>query len=108
MNLPLYFGGVFLALLTFCFALGFGLRAAKWKPKPIKTVWSVLIIVGAVFVGGLVCSVVGEDIHILYWSLLGIPIFAVGLMVSLVFVNLFMLMVTTVLSIAFGKAKPKK
>ena len=42
-------------------------RTRRWKPTPIKPLWAVLVIVAADFVAGLVCSIYGEDIHILYW-----------------------------------------
>ncbi|MEI6195548.1 MAG: hypothetical protein WCS42_14580 [Verrucomicrobiota bacterium] len=80
MNHPLlYFGGVLLVLLAFAIGLVLVARTAKYKPKPIKPVWAVLIIVGAVFIAGSVCSIAGKDIHILYWWLAGLPIVAAGI-----------------------------
>ena len=68
-----YFGGVLVALLTFIFVLILVARATKWKPKPIKPLWAVLVICGSVFLAGVVCSIAGRDIHILYWWLAGAP-----------------------------------
>src|SRR5712671_686363 len=83
----LYFVCVFAALLAVTFGLILVARATKWKPKPIKPVWAVLVICAAVFLAGTVCSIAGRDIHILYWWLLGLPVAAVLFPVIFVFAN---------------------
>jgi len=71
------FGSVFLVLLGTTTGLFLIARATKWRPKPIKLLWGVLVICAAVFIAGGVCSIVGRDIHILYWWLIGLPVAAI-------------------------------
>jgi len=77
-NPALYFGGVFGVLFAVTFGLILVARATKWKPKPIRPVWAVSLVIGVVFLAGIVCSIAGHDIHILYWWLAGIPAFVVA------------------------------
>ena len=72
-HLALYFGGVFGVLFAVTLGLVLVARATKWKPKPIKPVWAVSLVIGAVSMAGILCSIAGHDIHILYWWLVGIP-----------------------------------
>ncbi len=87
MNIYLYFGGVLVALFVFVIAIVPVARATKWKPKPVKPIWVMLIIWLAVFLFGLISSFVSRDIHMLYWWLLGIPMAAVFLPVIFVLAN---------------------
>ena len=77
-------GTVFLVLLLAFVALILVARTTKWKPTPIRPIWAVAAIVAADFVAGLVCSIYGRDIHILYWWLVGLPIAAVLIPLTIV------------------------
>ena len=88
-HIGIYFACVFALLLAVTFALVFVARATKWKPKPIKPLWAILVICLADFVAGSVCSFFGGDIHILYWWLLGLPIAAILFPLIFVSTNLF-------------------
>ena len=103
MNPFLYFGSVLLALLAFSIALALVARSTKWKPKPIKPAWALLVIVGAVLVAGLVCSIAGEDIHILWWWLLGLPIAAVAFPVCVILGNLISRLFIRTICFIFGR-----
>src|ERR1017187_3402426 len=81
-------GCAFLVLIATTIVLVLVARATKWKPKPIEPGWGILVICAAVFLAGLVCSIAGKDIHILYWWLLGLPIAALFLPLIVVFANL--------------------
>ena len=76
-HIGLYFIGVLVVLMAFSIGMVFVARATRWKQKPIRPVRAFLFIGGAVFVAGLVCSIAGHDIHILYWWLAGAPAAAV-------------------------------
>jgi hypothetical protein len=88
-SLLLYFGGVLMVLLTLSTTLVLVARAKKWQPKPIKPTWAVLAICGAVLLAGSVCSIAAQDIHILYWWLLGLPIAAILFPLTFLAANLF-------------------
>ena len=109
MNHPgIYFACVLAALLTFSIGLVLLARATKWKPKPIKPVWAALVILAAAFVAGSVCSIVGRDIHILYWWLLGVPLAAVLIPLVVVFTNLFVRLVLSALLSVVQRFQSKK
>jgi hypothetical protein len=80
-HIGIYFGCVFATLFAVTFGLVLIARKTMWKPKPIKPLWAALVICGAVILAGAVCSVIGRDIHILYWWLVGTPVAAVGIVV---------------------------
>jgi hypothetical protein len=80
-HIGIYFVCVFATLLAVTFGLILVARKAMWKPKPIKPIWAALLIYGAVILAGGVCSIIGKDIHILYWWLVGAPAAAVGIAV---------------------------
>ena len=96
-HLGLYFACVFGALLAFSIGLILVARATKWKPRPIKPLWAALVVLLAAFVAGGVCSIVGRDIHILYWWLLGVPLAAVFIPLVVVITNLFVRLVLSAL-----------
>ena len=77
MNPIITVGGAFVVLILGMVALVLVARATKWKPKPIKPIWGILVIFATVLLAGVVCSIAGKNIHILYWWLGGIPIAAV-------------------------------
>src|SRR5579859_6937904 len=108
LNLLSYFGGVLVALLALSTTLVLAARAKNWQPKPIKPIWAVLVICGAVFLAGSVCSIVGRDIHILYWWLLGLPIAAVVFPLIFVTTNLFVRLFTTTLVFIFHRGARRK
>ena len=85
----IYFACVFGGLLGITYSLIFLARAKQWKPKPIKLVWAILVICLADFAAGLVCSLFAQDIHILYWWLLGLPLVVIFIPLVVVFTELF-------------------
>jgi Na+/citrate or Na+/malate symporter len=107
-HLGLYFACVLLTLLAFSVGLVLVARATKWKPKPIKLVWAGLIVFAAVFVAGSVCSIVGRDIRILYWWLLGAPLVAVFIPLVVVATNLFMRLIMGALFSASGRFQRRR
>ena len=88
-HIGIYFACVFAALLTFSTGLILVARARQWKPRPIKPVWGALIVLAAAFVTGSICSIAGEDIHILYWWFLGVPLAVAFIPLVNVVANLF-------------------
>lgn len=88
-HLGLYFACVLVALLSFSIGLVLVARATKWNSKPIKPVWAAVIVFAAVVVAGSVCSIVGRDVHILYWWLLGAPLAALFIPLVVVCTQLF-------------------
>jgi hypothetical protein len=80
-HIGIYFVCVFATLLAVTFGLVLVARKTMWKPKPIKPIWAILTIYGAVILAGAVCSIIGRDIHILYWWLVGAPAAAAGIAV---------------------------
>jgi hypothetical protein len=103
----LYFACVFGALLGITFGLTLVARAMKWKPKPIKPAWAVLVICLADLVAGLVCSFFGRDIHILYWWLLGLPAAAVLFPLIFISTTLFVRLFNHTLYLIFFKPRNK-
>ena len=89
-HIGIYFVCVFAVLLAVTLGLIFVARTTKWKPKPIKPAWAVLVIFAAVLVAGSVCSIFGRDIHILYWWLLGAPAVAIGIPLVVIPITLLM------------------
>ena len=94
MNLSFIESGLFpvvvlLSVWVIFTTLGLLARAKKWKPTPLKPIWALLFIVVADVVAGVVSSIVSEDIHWIYWWLLGLPIVAVVFPIMFVFGNLF-------------------
>jgi hypothetical protein len=88
MNAIITVGGAFVVLLVAMIALVLVARATKWKPKPVKPICGILAICATVLSAGVVCSIAGNDIHILYWWLVGIPIAAVVFPVCFAVANL--------------------
>ncbi len=80
-HVGIYFVCVFATLLAVTFGVVLIARKTMWKPKPIRSIRAALVIYGAVILAGAVCSVIGRDIHILYWWLVGAPAAAVGIAV---------------------------
>jgi hypothetical protein len=76
-HIGIYFACVLLVLLGFSTTLVLVARARQWKPKSMKPGWAILTVSLAVLVAGAVCSIVGRDIHIFFWWLLGALAFAV-------------------------------
>jgi len=105
MIIYLYFGCVLAVLFVFTIAIVLVARATKWKPKPVKPIWVMLIVWSAVFLAGLVSSIVSRDIHLLYWWLLGIPIAAVVLPVIFILANLCGRLFAITLVFIFGRHK---
>jgi hypothetical protein len=87
-HLGLYFSCVFGGLLAIIYGLVFFARATQWKPKPLKPVWGISFVCLAVLIAGMVCSIAGRDIHILYWWLLGAPAVAIGIPLVMVSITL--------------------
>jgi hypothetical protein len=102
-HIGIYFACVFAVLLVVTFGLIFVARATKWKPKPIKAVWAVLVICLADFVAGSICSFFGRDIHILYWFLIGVPVAAIFIPLIVVITNLFVRLFMRVLFMMLHK-----
>jgi hypothetical protein len=97
--LVLFLAGVVLILVA---------RARKWKPTPIKLVWAVSVIVAADLVAGLVCSIYGADVHILYWWLLGLPIVAVCFPLVVVTTTLCVRLLTATFFTILGRLQNKR
>jgi hypothetical protein len=109
MNHPgIYFGCVLAALLTFSIGLVLIARGTKWKPKHIKPVWVAVVTLAAACVAGSVCSMVGRDIHILYWWLLGVPLAAVFIPLVVVSTNLLVRLVLSALFSVVQRFQSKK
>jgi uncharacterized membrane protein len=68
MNALLYVGGVVLLLAGFLVATWLVAR----RDKPIKSFPALLVILGAVLLAGVCCSIAAADIRVLYWWLLGL------------------------------------
>ena len=108
MDLALYFSGVLMLLLAFSIGLVLVARATKWKPKPIKPVWAVMVICAAVFLAGSVCSIAGRDIHILYWWLFGLPVAVVLFPLVFVFASLCARLLIRALCFIFDRHRSKR
>jgi hypothetical protein len=107
-HIALYFGCVFGGLFAIFCGLGFWARATKWKPKPIRPIWAIAVIVAADFVAGLLCSIYGRDIHILYWFLLGLPAVAISIPIFVVLTELFVRLVLRVFCLVVQRFQSKR
>ena len=104
----LYFGGVFGALFAVTLGLVLVARATRWKPKPIKPVLAISLVIGALSAAGILCGIAGHDIHIFYWWLAGIPAFVVGAPICIAFATLFRWLLVVLLSLVFRIADKRR
>ena len=104
----LYFACVFGGLFAVALVLIFVARATKWKPTPIRPVWAVLAVVAADVVAGLVCSYYARDIRVLYWWLIGLPVVAVSIPVTVVAMTLCVRLINVALFSIIWRCRHKR
>ena len=99
---------VLVALFAYSSAVVIVAKKTHFKGPTVGPLWIGWILCLAMFVAGIICSIIERDIRIFYWSLFAFLLMAISFPLAIVFSTLFARALTSALCSLHEKFRSKK